>query len=195
MDATGNKRKANIFIDFSNYHYYLRKHGWEIDWEKFKMFLDMMYDVNEIYYYEGTLSKAVYFDIYPKNSLENFICMKKVKKDYFKSLRDIGFIVRQKLVSRVYDSKERRFKHKCNFDVELTIDAINTLNDYEVCVLCSGDGDFVKLIKYLKGKHKKVVVIAGEDRLSRGLKKTTGQIIYLRDIKLDICRSKMYPLI
>ncbi len=103
-------------------------------------------------------------------------------------MRNKGFRVRQKLVNRIYDSEEKRFKHKCNFDVELTIDAIDSLDNYEVCVLCSGDGDFIKLIRYLKGKHKKVTVIAGKDRLSEGVKKAANQVIYLKDIKSDIVR-------
>ncbi|MBW2000875.1 MAG: NYN domain-containing protein [Deltaproteobacteria bacterium] len=34
----------------------------------------------------------------------------------------------------------------------MTIDALEGLHDYEAFVLVSGDGDFVKLVKYLKGK-------------------------------------------
>lgn len=184
-----NKAKANVFIDYGNYHYYLKKHTWEIDWERFKIFLNAMYDVVEIYYYEGVLSKAGYFDLHPRNSLEDFICMRETKKNYFKFLRNKGFRVRQKLVNRVYDSEEKRFKHKCNFDVEITIDTIDSLNNYEVCVLCSGDGDFIKLIRYLKGKYKKVVVIAGKDRLSKGAEKAANQVIYLKDIESDVMRG------
>ncbi len=186
ITGADNKPKANVFIDYRNYHYYLEKYKWNIDWGKFKMFLSSMYDINKIYFYEGIPSKAVYFDSHPANSLEDFKNMKEQKKEDFEYLTEKGFIIRRKLVSRVYDVKEKKYRHKCNFDVELTIDAIENLDDYEVCMLCSGDGDFVKLIKYLKGKHKKVIVIAGKDRLSSLLKKGANEFIYLSKIKPNI---------
>ena len=180
--------KAGVFIDFSNFHYYLKKNGWEIDWKKFKAFLSNLYSVSAIYYYEGTLSKAAFFDIFPENTLTDFIFMKEAKERYLKFLRNNGFIVRQKLINRVFDSKEEKYKHKCNFDVELTIDAIDTIDSYDVFILCSGDGDFQKLIKYIKGKYKKTIIIAGKERLSKYLKKASNQVIFLKDIKCKICK-------
>lgn len=184
--SISSKSKASVFIDYRNYYYYLEKHAWEIDWERFKKFLHRIFDVIEIYFYEGVLSKAVFFDLHPGASIQDFIYMKEKKKDYFNSLRQEGFKVRKKLIGRIYNARKKQYKHKCNFDVELTIDAINTLDNYEVCVLCSGDGDFIKLIKYLKGKRKRVIVIAGEDRFSMGSEKAANQVIYLKNIKRDI---------
>lgn len=185
-----NKSKASIFIDYRNYHYYLEKHAWEIDWERFRALLNEMYDVVAIYYYDGVPSKAVFFDQYPEESLEDFSRMKQAKKDHLNSLRENGFIVRKKLVSRVYDAKTKRYKHKCNFDVELTIDATDGLDNYEVCVLCSGDGDFTRLIRYLKSKRKEVTVIAGKDRLSKSAEKTASRVIHLEDIKPGIMKTR-----
>jgi len=71
--------------------------------------------------------------------------------------------------------------------VELTIDALDGLDSYDVFVLMSGDGDFVKLIKYLKGK-KKTVIIAPSDRLSTNLEEVANQMIYLEDLELEIKR-------
>ena len=125
-------------------------------------------------------------DGHPDASLADFIAAKKSKQNYLKYLRRLGFIVRSKPVARIYDSTEGRFKHKCNFDVELTIDAIDNLNRFDAMTLCSGDGDFVKLLKYLKGKWKKTIVIAPSERLSHNLERTANQIIYLEDIRSDI---------
>ena len=108
------KPNAYVCIDASNFHYYLVKVGWRIDWKK--------------------------------------------------------------------------FKNKCNFDVELTIDALDGMGDYDVFVLFSGDGDFVKLVKYLKGKKKKTVVIAPSDRLSDNLESAANQVIYLEDLQTEIMK-------
>ena len=78
------KAKASVFIDYGNYHYYLKKHAWEINWERFKIFLNAKYDIVEIYYYEGVLSKAAYFDLHPRDSLKDFIYMREAKKNYLK---------------------------------------------------------------------------------------------------------------
>ena len=58
----------------------------------------------------------------------------------------------------------------------------------EVFVLFSVDGDFIKLVKYLKGKKKKAVVIAPSDRLSDNLENAANQVIYLEDLKSEISR-------
>ena len=55
-------------------------------------------------------------------------------------------------------------------------------------MLVSGDGDFVRLVKHLKGKRKKTVVIAPSERLSWNLEKTANQVIYLDDLEDQIRR-------
>ena len=118
--------------------------------------------------------------------MRDFIEAKKNKLNYFKFLRSLSFKVRHKPVGRIYDNTAGEFKHKCNFDVELTIDVLDGIERYDVFVLLSGDGDFVKLIKYLKGKKKKTVVIAPSERLSDNLEEAANQVIYLEDIEEEI---------
>jgi len=72
--------------------------------------------------------------------------------------------------------------------VELTVDALDGLDSYDVFVLMSGDGDFIKLVKYLKGKNKKTVVIAPSDRLSYDLEEAANQVIYLEDLESEVKR-------
>lgn len=71
----------------------------------------------------------------------------------------------------------------------MTIDALDGIDVYDVFVLLSGDGDFVKLIKYLKGKRKKTVVIAPSERLSDNLEEAANQVIYLEDLEEDIKKA------
>jgi len=180
------KPRAYIFIDASNAHYYLKKGGWRIDWKKFKAYFDRIYQSPTYFYYEGVPSKGQYFDINPTHSIAQFSEAKKRKNKYFKFLKGIAFRVRHKPVGRVYDATSGQFKHKCNFDVELTIDALDNIGGYEYFVLVSGDGDFVKLVKYLKGKKRKTVIIAPSERLSRNLEESANQVIYLDDLEDDI---------
>ena len=180
--------KAYIFIDASNIHYSLMKGGWQIDWKKFRQFCEGRYESPKFFYYEGVPSKSQYFDTHPGHSLPQFIQAKEDKLKYFKFLKAISFKVRHKPVGRVYDNTAGEFKHKCNFDVELTIDALDGMGDYDIFVLFRGDGDFVKLVKYLKGRKKKTVVIAPADRLSNDLEKAANQVICLEELDEKISR-------
>jgi len=180
------KLRSYIFIDASNIHYPLKDEGWKIDWIKFKKHYEDVFLNPCFYYYEGLISKGCYFDSHPDDSLQDFNNAKKDKKSFFKFLRKNGYTVRQKPVARIYDNTAGRFKHKCNFDVELTIDAIDNIDNYDVFSLVSGDGDFEKLIKYLKGKRKKTIVIASKDRLSDNLEKAANTVIPLNRIKDSI---------
>jgi len=175
-----------VFIDAANYHYFLTKHNWRIDWSRFKKFIGSHYKAIKFFYYEGITTKAHYKDNHPADSLQKFIEAKKLKLRFFKGLKQLGFKVREKPVGRVYDATTGKFKHKCNFDVELTIDAIDNLENFDTAILCSGDGDFIKLLKYLKGKWKKTVVIAPSERLSQNLERTANQVIHLEDIREEI---------
>ena len=180
------KPKAYIFIDASNIHYFLKKEGWKIDWIKFKTHYETVFQNPSFFYYEGIASQGYFFDIHPDSSFKNFMDAKKKKRKYFKLLRNTGYKVRQKPISRVYDNTSGQYKHKCNFDVELTIDAVDNINDYDVFTLVSGDGDFEKLVKYLKQKKKKTIVIAPKERLSSNLKKAANMVIYLSSVKDSI---------
>jgi len=75
----------------------------------------------------------------------------------------------------------------------MTIIALDRLNEYEELVLCSGDGDFTKLLKYIKGKYKKATVIAHKDRLNFQLKEAANRIIFIEDIKKEVENKKGLP--
>ena len=60
-------------------------------------------------------------------------------------LRGIGFEVKLKPYIQRQDGSS-----KCDWDVGITIDALESANDSNVVVLASGDGDFDLLVKKLK---------------------------------------------
>lgn len=180
------RKKALIAIDASNLKYYLKEKGWRIDWRRFKTYLANLYEEIRIIYYEGIRSKASFFDFKPNAALQDFIKSKDAKSQFFKDLKTIGYKVVSKVISRVYDHTDGTMKHKCNFDVEITINAIDQMDTYDEFILCSGDGDFVKLLKYLKGHRKKTIVVAPKKRLSDILAKTANRVIFLEDVRTEI---------
>jgi len=177
---------ALVLIDDSNLYYGNIKYGWGLDYRKFYHWIHRSFNVLEIYFFGGVISKNAFFSIHPNKTLENYDKEKKDRKRFFRFLKSVGYKVNSKPVTSLYDNTKGEYKRKCNFDVEITIIAIDRLDRYKELVLCSGDGDFTKLLKYVKGKHKKTIIITHKDRLNRDLQKTANRVIYLEDLRLDI---------
>ena len=147
----------------------------------------------EFIFFGGIISKKVFFDRHPTSNLTEFVKYKEKRESFFRMLKKVGYIVKSKPVASVYDSTDGEYKRKCNFDVEITIIALDKLQEYQELVLCSGDGDFVKLLKYVKGKHRKSTIIVHKDRLNWGLKATANRVIFLENIKNEVEKKRGLP--
>ena len=187
------KNKSLILIDDGNLYYGFKKHRWELDYEKFYHWLKNSFDFFDIYFFGGIISKKTFFDRHPNHTLTGFIKYKDDRQRFFRLLKKIGYKVRTKPIASLYDSTKGEYKRKCNFDVEITILALDKLNDYKELVLCSGDGDFTKLIKYVKGKYKKTTLIVHKDRLNWELKETANRVIFFEDIRRAVEIKKGLP--
>jgi len=60
-------------------------------------------------------------------------------------------------------------ERKANFDVEISVDAVNELKNFDTFVLFSGDSDFAYLLKFLKQNKKQTVVISERGHVSKEL--------------------------
>ncbi|OGL72456.1 hypothetical protein A3F28_03595 [Candidatus Uhrbacteria bacterium RIFCSPHIGHO2_12_FULL_57_11] len=49
---------------------------------------------------------------------------------------------------------------KCNFDVEICVDAIRRIEKYDTFCLFSGDSDFAHLLRFLKRNGKKCILVS-----------------------------------
>jgi len=96
------------------------------------------------------------------------------EKPFFDALINLGLETRVKDLQEFYDGQK-----KADWDVGIVIDAIRTANSVDVIVLCSGDGDFIPLIEYLKNQGKRVEVIAFDRTTSSKLKEITDEFIDL----------------
>jgi uncharacterized LabA/DUF88 family protein len=74
---------------------------------------------------------------------------------------------------------------KCNFDVEISVDSIRLMDEYDTLVLFSGDADFVSLIRFLKKREKKVILIKG-GFITLDLRKAVDKVINAQNIKKHI---------
>jgi hypothetical protein len=72
------------------------------------------------------------------------------------------FLVTKKVkYLKIYDDTGSNFiwKRKCDFDLEIGLDAVELTKDYNSFVFFSGDGDYATLYERLIKKGKRVVVI------------------------------------
>lgn len=179
--------KVAVFIDAANYYYAERALGWQINYLKFADYFKSKFNVAKMFFYKGVQTEKMFLINNPQGSLADFYKQRQKKRSFFKHLRSLGVTVRTKPVHSMYDKRSGSWIYKCNFDVELTIDALDSIEEYDKALLCTGDGDFAQLVKYLKGKFKKVYVISARDRCSTFLKEAKPhQIIWLDKLKSHI---------
>lgn len=74
---------------------------------------------------------------------------------FARSLRDGGWELREKRPKARSDGT-----HKADWDMGIAVEILDALDDLDVVILCSGDGDFLPLVKRLKRDHKRVEVAA-----------------------------------
>ena len=75
-------------------------------------------------------------------------------------------------------------------DVEISIDIMSNINNYDTAVLFSGDSDFLALISYLKNHNKKVYIFSSKNNISTELRTSGDGYCDILTIN-DIWRNKL----
>ncbi len=96
------------------------------------------------------------------------------EKPFFDALTKLGIETRVRDLQEFYGGAK-----KADWDVGIVIDAIRTAQALDVIVLCSGDGDFIPLVDYLKNQGKRVEVAAFGRTTSLKLKEVADEFIDL----------------
>ena len=115
--------KNYAFIDGNNLHLGTKQLGWEVDYNKFRIFLKEKYGVKKAYYFIGYMSENA---------------------DIYNRLQSCGFVL---IFKETFRQKDGVVKGNC--DAELVLQAMIDYNAYEKAIIVSGDGDFSCLAKYL----------------------------------------------
>ena len=141
----------------------------------------VLIDVQNLYYSAKNLYKRkVNFGAILKQAISNrkliraFAYVVKTKlgeeKPFFEALLKLGIETRIKELQEYWGGTK-----KADWDVGITIDAVRTAPGIDVIVLCSGDGDFIPLVEYLKNQGKRVEIIAFGKTTSSHLKETADE--------------------
>ena len=158
------KIKIYAFIDSQNLNLGVKSLGWNLDFQKFRIFLSDKYLVSKAFLFIGYI---------PTN--QNLYTQ--LQKD------DYIVIFKPVLETRV---KGKTVRIKGNVDAELVLHAMIEFSNYKQAVIVSGDGDFHCLIKYLESKEKLGKVIAPNRKYSSLLREFSAHIV-----SINLFRDKL----
>ncbi len=108
-----------------------------------------------------------------------------------------GFEVVKKRVKYIHSPDNLYgFEKKCDLDVEMTVDLIREVDNYDIIILFSGDGDLIRALRYLKEKYKKEsIVMSARGHIGREVidAKTDGvvrEILYAEDFEYRLSMDR-----
>lgn len=169
-------KKVSVFIDASNLWEAQKIKGRMFDFIKLKKYLKDRFNTSnlEVYYYVA----------YPKDQTREHSLQGKHKFFVFLK-KGAGFNVVKKPLKQII-LEDGSIQEKGNLDVELTIDAVHTVEKYDTAVLFTGDSDFLPLINYIRNKNKKAYVYSTANNISFELRTGGDGYIDILNIKEDI---------
>ena len=200
LGITKDYGKIFSYIDFSNVNKWFENDNqdWNnkllkedeklsIDLGKLKSFADIFNERTRVYHGED-----------PKNikslGFTNVIRIIFGKRDVLtKDLQKIKhYFELNEIESTKYVHKDENNKNyveirKCNFDVEISVDAIKMLEHYDTFCIFSGDADFVYLNNFLKKKGKKIIIVKA-GYITTNLRQSADLIINAQNIKKSIVK-------
>lgn len=160
------KIKSNNFayIDGANLYRGIESLGWNMDYQRFRVWLFEKYGVKSAYLFIGLIPKY---------------------KRLYKYLQESGFTLVFKEV--IYDVGG---KPKGNCDADLVLQAARDTyeNKFDKAIIVSSDGDYAGLVQFLLEKQKLWTVISPseQNKCSILLKRTGVKIAYINDQRSHI---------
>jgi len=168
--------KVAVFIDGSNFFYMQTKDlGMLMDPKKLLDYISQFGTVTDAYYYTGE------DDLHDAK-----------QQAYLDALSHMGYSVVTKRIKSIFDPQTGTTKRKANLDIEIVLDMFNTIDNYDMAVLVSGDGDFERALQLLKSRGKQFKVLATDNFIASEIRRVAGMhYINLTDIA-DRLRKNQY---
>jgi uncharacterized LabA/DUF88 family protein len=169
--------KLYVLIDASNVWNAIKSARKFIDYKKLKDYFENNLEAKNIRFF--------YYDAFPEEGTREYDVSK--KHNFYTYLKKgLGFTVRKKKLKLVHitnDDGEKEVKEKGNMDVEMTIDLVEKIDEYDAVFLFSGDVDFLALANYLKRHNKKIYIFSTKGNISNELKTGGSGYFELKDMK------------
>jgi len=164
------KGKVCIFVDWANVYGWRNSLKRGVDAKKLYKYLRSYKEVKDVNFYFGTDANSK-------------------SKIFLTAVKRVGFKVCTKPVKYILVTTiegQKVYRRKCDFDMEMCIDAHHALNEnFDSFVFFTGDGDFEPLYKLLLTRNKHVVVIFADGHLGKEIAEMTK--VFKKAInKLDV---------
>lgn len=156
--------RVALFVDGANMDGAARAAGFFIDYRKARNFF-----LGGARYYAG-----FYY-------IADFTASDPLQQRYLDFLSHAGYIVRRRPVKVIHDQDTGERIIKGNLDTEIVLDMLNTVDNYDVAFLCSGDSDFERAVDLLRSRGKRVYVVSARGTLSRELAYVADKPIFFID--------------
>lgn len=150
--------KIAIFVDGANY-YFMQRDGlkWWVDAAKLLSHFSKEGQIVDATYYVGV-----------------GVPTEEQQQAFLSRLVDIGYAIETKEIKEIFDEASGEIKKKANLDIEIVLDMFNTIENYDMAVLISGDGDFERPLKLLKARGRKFKVLSTRGFIAHELKMVAG---------------------
>ena len=154
------------FIDAQNLHRGIKTLGWELDWERFRVYLNEKYGVDTAYIFIGFI---------PEN------------KELYLYLQKAGYILVYKPVIPNGNGGA-----KGNVDADLVLQVMLDYEKYNKAIIISSDGDFYSLVKHLYTTNKLEIVISPYKKTCSTLLKKSARekIVFIDNLKQLLEKKK-----
>ncbi|MCW5933019.1 MAG: NYN domain-containing protein [Fimbriimonadia bacterium] len=173
--------RVSIYVDGANMYYAQKRLGWFIDFRKLITYFraHMGMKVSEAYYYTAV-------DPLARNRDTTF-------HDY---LLHSGYVLRTRPLKGGADGhpQEEVPWERIELAVDMTVDMLLALYQYDTCAILSGDGNFERIVEALRAKCKRVMIFAHPDMTARELRNVVGLNFFdLRDLEMYVARTDRLP--
>lgn len=152
------KKNNYAFIDSQNLNLSIRDQGWNLDFKRFRKYLEDKYDVSKAFIFIGYIA---------------------TNESLYTSLQEYGYILIFKPTLNLPGGKP-----KGNIDAELVLHTMIEYPHYDKAVIVTGDGDFHCLIEYLKRQDKlRRIIIPNREKFSSLLRKFASEMTFMNDLR------------
>jgi len=152
------KTNNHAFIDSQNLNLSIKELGWNLDFKRFRIYLQEKYSITKAFLFIGYI---------PTN------------QSLYTSLQKYGYILIFKPTLHLPDGRV-----KGNIDAELVLHTMIEYPNFEKALIVTGDGDFYCLVDYLRRQGKLLkLMVPNRFKFSSLLKQWMPDIAWMNDLK------------
>lgn len=162
------KTKVYAFIDSQNLNLGVRSLGWQIDFQKFRLYLKNKYGVDKAFIFIGLVAN---------------------NQKLYTHLQTSGFILIFKPTVRYFENGKETVKGNVDAELVLHASAIEFSN-YDKAILVSSDGDFACLAEFLSEKKKLLHILTPSGKYSKLLRPYSKYIVKISTLRSSLQYKK-----